>query len=63
VHLLHNAADVAGELLRAVDGDRVAVVDQVAAKRLAAQQPLYQRDVRRFDVCQRRPETVVIQPE
>jgi hypothetical protein len=31
---------VARELLRAVDGDRIAMVDQVAAKALAADQPL-----------------------
>jgi hypothetical protein len=41
---------VARELLRAVDGDRIAVVDQVAAKALAADQPLDQVDVRLFEV-------------
>jgi hypothetical protein len=43
---------VAGELLRAVDGDRIAVVDQVAAKALAADQPLDQIDVGLFEVVQ-----------
>ena len=41
---------VAGELLRAVDGDRIAVVDQVPAKALAADQPPDQIDVGLFEV-------------
>jgi hypothetical protein len=43
---------VARELLRAVDGHRIAVVDQVAAKALAADQASHQVDVRLFEVVQ-----------